>query len=213
MSGGRNGPPIVPGAMASHQTRVPSGEDTKERIYQAAVEVFYERGFSGASLRMVAARARAQMSSIYYHYQNKQDLLFDVMRRAVSDSTKSVRERVDTRADPQEQLLRAIEGVIDWHTSYQREAFIADAELPRLQGRYREEVVALRDGQELIFRRILEEGAASGAFEISDITLVNRMLMTAIAGVAAWYRPDGRHSPATIAKVFYTAIADGLRPR
>lgn len=199
--------------MASQQTRVPSGEDTKERIYQAAVEVFYERGFSGASLRMVAARARAQMSSIYYHYQNKQDLLFDVMHRAVSDSTESVRRRLDGCVDPQEQLLRAIEGVVDWHTSYQREAFIADAELPRLEGRYREEIVALRDGQELIFRRILEAGAASGAFEISDVTLVNRMLMTAIAGVAGWYRAEGRHGPDTIAAVYYTAIVDGLRPR
>jgi AcrR family transcriptional regulator len=199
--------------MAREQLRTASGEDTKERIYRAAVEVFYERGFSGASLRMVAARARAQMSSIYYHYDNKQDLLFDVMSRAVGDSTQSVLERVDPAAPPEQRLLAAIEGVIDWHTTYQREAFIADAELPRLEGGYRERVIELRDRQELIFRGILEEGAESGVFEIADVTLVNRMLMTAIAGVAAWYRPDGRHGPRSIARVFYAAIVDGLRPR
>jgi AcrR family transcriptional regulator len=197
--------------MAIETRRSP--EDTKERIYRAAVEVFHEHGYNGASLRMVSARSQAQMSSIYYHYENKQDLLFDVMKRALSESLESVLRRLDPAADPEEQLLSAIEGVVEWHTTFQREAFIADAEMPRLDGRYRTEIVELRDRQELIFRRILDAGAASGAFEISDVALVNRMLMTAIAGVAGWYRADGRHGPETIARVYHAAIVHGLRPR
>lgn len=186
-------------------------EDTKARIYQAAVEMFYEHGYSAASMRSIVQAAGVQMSSVYYHYKNKHDLLYEVMRRSIEESTSFVLRSLHGKIGAEEKLRAALAAEVDWHTSRQREAFIADAELRRLEGAYFRDIVALRDREEAIFHEILDEGARAGVFAVANDRVVVRMLMTAATGVARWYRPDGSESPAAIATAFSDALIDGLR--
>jgi AcrR family transcriptional regulator len=58
------------------------GDDTRERILDAAVEVATERGYDGTSMAMIAKRAGASMSSIYWHFSDKDDLLAAVIQRS-----------------------------------------------------------------------------------------------------------------------------------
>ena len=46
-----------------------------EKILGAALEILAERGFRGASLRAVAARAGVGTSAIYRRYENREDLM------------------------------------------------------------------------------------------------------------------------------------------
>ncbi len=48
--------------------------DTRESILEAALEVFSERGFHGASVPDVAQRAGVGVGSIYRHFTNKEGL-------------------------------------------------------------------------------------------------------------------------------------------
>jgi len=54
---------------------------TKERLLDAAEELFAERGFSATSLRDITALARANLASVNYHYGNKEALLEAVFAR------------------------------------------------------------------------------------------------------------------------------------
>ena len=45
--------------------------DTATRILEAAVEVFAENGFKGATTRGIAARAGVNIASIHYHFRDK----------------------------------------------------------------------------------------------------------------------------------------------
>ncbi|WP_432970775.1 TetR family transcriptional regulator [Dactylosporangium sp. CA-233914] len=188
-------------------------EDTKARIYDAAVAMFYEHGYAAASMRSIVQAAGVQMSSVYYHYKNKHDLLYEVMRRSIEESTSFVLRSLHGMNGAEEKLRAALGAEVDWHTSRQREAFIADAELRRLEGVYRRDVIALRDREEAIFRDIIDEGIRDGVFVVEDSRVVVRMLMTAATGVARWYRADGPERPAAIARAFADALLDGLRAR
>ena len=63
------------------QDRAPG--ETRERLVEAAAEVFAELGYEGASIQSVAATADVTSGTIYRHFDSKAALLLEVVRRAV----------------------------------------------------------------------------------------------------------------------------------
>jgi TetR/AcrR family transcriptional regulator len=58
----------------SARTTRPSADATRERIIDAAIEVFSEQSFDGASTREIAQRAGVTQPLLNYHYRSKNDL-------------------------------------------------------------------------------------------------------------------------------------------
>ena len=58
--------------------RDPVVRDTKQRILDAAVEVFGERGYRGASVDDVAEAAGVTKGAVYYYFTDKDDLARDL---------------------------------------------------------------------------------------------------------------------------------------
>jgi hypothetical protein len=56
-----------------------------------------------------------------------------------------------------------------------------------------------RDAYELRFRATIEEGVSVGAFRQTDPAIAATFILTALNGIAAWYRPDGRLSSDRVA--------------
>src|ERR1700754_3674601 len=48
------------------------GDETRHRIFDAAVELFGEYGFDGASTRDIAARAGVNAPALQYYFENKE---------------------------------------------------------------------------------------------------------------------------------------------
>jgi AcrR family transcriptional regulator len=58
--------------------------DSRERILDAAERLFAERGLRATSLRDIAAAARANPGSIYFHFKTKAELTREVFRRRLA---------------------------------------------------------------------------------------------------------------------------------
>ena len=54
-------------------------QSSKDRIIEAAVEIFFEKGFDGASMREIAEKAGLTKPMIYYHFQNKEALYLGLL--------------------------------------------------------------------------------------------------------------------------------------
>lgn len=59
--------------------RRPGGEDTRGRILAAARAAFGERGFDGATIRGVAARAHVDPALVHHYFGSKQQLFVTAM--------------------------------------------------------------------------------------------------------------------------------------
>jgi AcrR family transcriptional regulator len=57
----------------------PIEESTRDRVIQAAHQLFIERGYHGTSMRQIAERAKIALGGIYNHFAGKEDLLTAVM--------------------------------------------------------------------------------------------------------------------------------------
>lgn len=57
---------------------------TRQDILDAAEEVFFETGFSGATLETIAQRSGVTRGAIYWHFKNKVEVFEAVFRRTIS---------------------------------------------------------------------------------------------------------------------------------
>jgi AcrR family transcriptional regulator len=82
----------------SDRTTRPSADLTRDRILAAAVDLFSERSFDGATTREIAQRAGVTQPLLNYHYRSKDELwraavdsLFDELRRTMAERREGLR--------------------------------------------------------------------------------------------------------------------------
>jgi len=120
---------------------------TKERLLQVAKELFAQKGFHGASTREITQRAGTNLSSLYFHWQSKENLYLAVYRQLFQELTTLAQEVTDLLEDGLHARKR-LEEVIDPVTDRIFTFFDANRELARLN-----------------LHRVLEDGALARQIE------------------------------------------------
>jgi AcrR family transcriptional regulator len=67
--------------------RRPGNQDTREAILASAREAFAERGFDGASIRMIASAAGVDPALVHHYFGTKDQLFLDAMRAPIDPTT------------------------------------------------------------------------------------------------------------------------------
>ena len=80
--GGTSGP-VVSSPPRGRPDKTQFGGSTRDRILTAAERLFAEHGFSGVSMPMIAKASSITAGAIYKHFDGKDDLFFEVVRRTV----------------------------------------------------------------------------------------------------------------------------------
>ncbi len=62
----------------------PPAEDRRNQILEAALKVFAEKGFKGATNQEIATKADISPGLIYRYFKNKEDLLFSILEDRVA---------------------------------------------------------------------------------------------------------------------------------
>jgi TetR/AcrR family transcriptional regulator len=81
--------------------------EVRQRILDAAAEVFAERGFGGAGVDQIARRAGVNKAMLYYHVGDKAALFGEVVKTNIAVVGRAVAEAVGASTEPRERL-RAI---------------------------------------------------------------------------------------------------------
>ncbi len=175
----------------------------RERLLGAALETFYERGYHGANVRDIAARAGVTPASLYHHFKGKQELLHVTLTTIMEDALATTEAAIGDRADdPATRLRRLVEAWVRFHAQHHTSAAVGAAELNSLDNPARADVVALRDRQEQRFRDVVEEGARVGSFVAPNPGIAVKAILAMGVFVASWYRPGGDLTPNDVASIY-----------
>ena len=173
----------------------------RREIDEVASELFHASGYAATSVRDIAKALDIQAASLYAHVASKDDVLWSIVDRAASAFEQAADRALDeTRdGDAVERLAALVEAHVEVVTADPERSSVFVTEWRHLSGARRAAIGGRRDGYETRFRATIADGVAGGAFRATDPAIAATFILTALNGIATWYRPDGRLSPDRIA--------------
>jgi AcrR family transcriptional regulator len=96
--------------MSRVRTR-PTRDDTREKLFEAAAQVFEERGIGAASIEMITAAAGFTRGAFYSNFESKDDLIVAMLEDHVERSLQHHRRLLERHLNPTDFVaaLRATE--------------------------------------------------------------------------------------------------------
>ncbi|CAM4156569.1 TetR/AcrR family transcriptional regulator [Paenibacillus alkaliterrae] len=146
---------------------------TADRIKQAALKMFAESGYEGASLSEIAKEVGIKTPSIYAHYKSKEQLFLQLINEVIAEERQQYTAMLEAvREEPaHRQLYRLFDFFTDLSHLTTGQAFLKRTILvpPRhLRDRLRQDFLRyeheLSDGLLKVWRK----GAAEGIFHSQD---------------------------------------------
>ena len=175
---------------------------TSKRIEEAALELFYERGFKTTTMREIALACGLTPGALYNHFTSKDELLGRLMADIHVALEAAIADAVDAAGDdPHDQLKAYCYAHSLFHTRSIKEARVASREIDALRAPALAEVVASRRRSAALLRDILRRGVASGQFEVANEGVVANLILTMAVSIATWFRPDGEFTGEQVAEL------------
>ena len=91
----------------------------RERVLDAALNLFAERGVNGTSLQMIADHLGVSKAAIYYQFHTKDDIVLSVVRPVFDDMDRLVRI-AETISNPDSRRDATISGFVEMAIRHRR---------------------------------------------------------------------------------------------
>jgi AcrR family transcriptional regulator len=182
-----------------------------EELLTAAVRLFRERGYHATSMQDLAEAVGVQRGSLYHYIEAKEDLLWEIMERAMEVLREGVEPVARTTRPASVRLRDAISAHLAAAARIRDELTILHVELKSLSPRRREIMVGMRDRYERTFRVLVREGIRAGEFRAVDEKAAVFAILGACNWFTQWFDPEGAAGHEAFAATFTGLFLDGLR--
>ena len=91
-------------------------QETRQRLLEAATDVFAENGYRNATFREICLRAGANIAAVNYHFRDKEHFYSAVVEHVIEqekDSLQEVQSRAEMRASAEARLQAFIRVVLN----------------------------------------------------------------------------------------------------
>src|SRR5438445_11458831 len=87
--------------MTSPETRF---DRRLAKILAHATDVFYEKGYAGASMRDLSRASGMSLAGMYYYFESKERLLYLIQKHTFTTIMERLRERLQDESDPDQRI-------------------------------------------------------------------------------------------------------------
>jgi TetR/AcrR family transcriptional regulator, cholesterol catabolism regulator len=171
---------------------------TREKILETAAQIFSEKGFHATSMQDIARSVNLQKASLYHHVSSKQEILLDLLDRALDILIERIGEVVAHPEPPEEKLVQAMRVYLQILTSQRGLSAVLLFEHRSLDPDLQSSHIPRRDRFENLWRVLIQEGIDTGVFTSVDPAQTARTLLGVMNWTLTWYRSDG---PLTIQEI------------
>jgi AcrR family transcriptional regulator len=82
----------------------PRAEDTRRRIYEAALELFREKGFESTTMRDIAESAQVALGGAYYYFASKEAIVLEFYRQMQEASHEQILHALESERKLRDRL-------------------------------------------------------------------------------------------------------------
>ncbi|CAH2716565.1 HTH-type transcriptional repressor KstR2 [Neobacillus rhizosphaerae] len=180
---------------------------TGEKIVQASLRLFAQKGFEATSIRDIALESGINSATLYYYIKSKDDFLISIMNDELEGLIKNASEIVSTLTTPEQQIAGLVQMHVMAHGVHQLSMLVTDTEFRALHGENKVKIRNLRKKYEQIWTEVISNGEREGRFQhVEDPKLSTLAVLTMCTGVVHWYSPKGKKSLVTISENYTNMV-------
>lgn len=158
---------------------------SRRRILEAALGLFAEHGYAGASIRDIATAAGVRSASLYAHYGSKEHILADLELLGHEDHHSHLHAAAG--------LDGVVRAHVRWHAEHPRLAVVVNAELHELSPELAAPVLEIRDrATQILLDAVDGDWLAAAAIGGMGIRVAN------------WFDPEGDYTVDEVADRYAT---------
>jgi AcrR family transcriptional regulator len=174
----------------ARQTR---GEQSRLELVSVAIDCFSRYGYQGTSIDRIARAAGVTKGALYYHFKDKEALLFGALDDRIGGFERVVVERVTRLRDPVAALYAVADICIEQATRSNHRRFMLTLMVealdthPALAERFRQMMRRFRE----FLANTVRIGQSKGLFRAdADPALAARLFVSALFGVEMQHYQD-----------------------
>lgn len=181
-------------------------------ICRIAARVFYEKGYSGASMQDIAEAVGLTKAGLYHHIGSKDRLLFEIMNYGMDILKETVLDKVASIQDPREQLRETIKGHIHLIVrARDLEITVILHENRSLEEPLRNKInLRKREYIQFLENVIAEAQQQAGGVPLLTPKLAAFALLGMINWLYQWYRREGPVAESELAQAYSDFFFRGL---
>ncbi|MET7715906.1 helix-turn-helix domain-containing protein [Streptomyces sp. NPDC005407] len=155
---------------------------TRARLYEAAVTLIAEQGFSATTVDEIAERAGVAKGTVYYNFKSKTELFEELLRYGVGLLTASLQSAADEAAEHGRTKVEALDAMIKaglvFIDRYPAFTQLYVAELWRTNRAWQSTLLVVRQQAVAVVETVLREAVENGELsEEIDIPLTAAALV------------------------------------
>ena len=195
------------GAVLSGETRF---DRRQAKILAHATNVFYEKGYEGASMRDLARCSGMSLSGLYYYFESKEKLLYLIQKHTFTTIVERLRERLADVASPEERIRVFIHNHLEYFLANQKAMKVMSHEDDVLKNGFGAEVAAIKREYYRICVELLDKYKLAKGLEFSSRTAV-LSLFGMMNWIYTWYNPRTDSDAEELAREMGDIFLRGIR--
>ena len=189
---------------------VPRADNRLPGLLDAAARRFAERGYAATTMRDIAEGAQMLPGSLYYHFPSKEHLLVAVYEAGVRELDEAVAAATARLTEPWARLEAACTAHLETILRDSDYAQVLIRVLPQDVPPVAERLADLRGQYETRWHTLL---AALPLPPRTDRGAMRLMLLGALNWSRFWFSPEGRHTPAQLARKYIVFLKESHHAR
>jgi AcrR family transcriptional regulator len=138
-------------------------EDTRQKLFEAAVDLIAERGYTSTTVDDIALRAGVAKGTVYYNFPSKPALFEELLRHGIGLLTEQYRAAI-RGLPPREAIGALIRTELEYIQRYRAFAQLLLAEMWRTNREWQQTLRLLREEAIAVIAGVLQAGVDAGDF-------------------------------------------------
>ncbi len=182
----------------------------KRQILKVSAELFAANGYS-ATIDQIAEQMGVTKGHIYYYFNSKQEILYQIFRKAMDFFLEEI-EEANNPEFPVDQRLKAVLKSHIIAICDNKAVMTVFMDLPKdLAREYWKEIVVSRKKYERLIQELIKEGINKEYFVKENEKLLSYTILGSINWVYVWFQENAELSKDTVAEMMSSYLVNGLR--
>jgi len=180
------------------------------KILAHATDVFWEKGYDGASMRDLSRASGTSLSGLYYYFDSKEKLLYLIQKHTFSTIVARLRERLEGVENPEQRVRTFIQNHLEYFLDNQKAMKVLSHEDEALKNGYGAEIVAIKREYYRVCVGLMEELKRSQGLQFSSRIAV-LSLFGMMNWIYTWHNPRVDADAGDLARQMAEIFLNGIR--